>query len=73
MFNQWNINCFFDKKTSTAKRYNNICNHLYFTEIGIARSYYHKDGKDITANFSVKNGGITAIDSFIQRKKVVII
>lgn len=46
-----------------------ICNHLYFIETGIARSYYHKDGKDITAHFAIENGGITAIDSFIQRKK----
>jgi CRP-like cAMP-binding protein len=46
-----------------------ICNHLYFIETGIARSYYHKDGKDITAHFAVENGGVTAIDSFIQRKK----
>lgn len=46
-----------------------ICNHLYFIEKGIARSYYHKDGKDITAHFAIENGGITAIDSFIQRKK----
>jgi len=45
------------------------CNHLYFIESGIARSYYHKDGKDITAHFATENGTITAIDSFIQRKK----
>lgn len=47
----------------------NICNHLYFIEKGVARSYYHKEGKDITAHFAIENGGITAIDSFIQRKK----
>lgn len=47
----------------------NICKHLYFIETGIARSYYHKDGKDITAHFAVENGGVTAIDSFIQCKK----
>lgn len=46
-----------------------ICKHLYFIETGIARSFYHKDGKDITAHFALSNGGITAIDSFIQRKK----
>jgi CRP-like cAMP-binding protein len=46
-----------------------ICNHLYFIEKGIARSYYYKEGKDITAHFALENGGITAIDSFIQRKK----
>ncbi len=46
-----------------------ICSHLYLIESGIARSFYHKDGKDITAHFAVENGTITAIDSFIQRKK----
>jgi CRP-like cAMP-binding protein len=46
-----------------------ICNHLFLIEKGIARSYYYKDGKDITAHFSVENETITAIDSFIQRKR----
>ncbi|BDS12947.1 Crp/Fnr family transcriptional regulator [Aureispira anguillae] len=46
-----------------------ICNHLYIIEKGIARAYYYKDGKDITAHFAVENGSITAIDSFIQRKR----
>ena len=46
-----------------------ICDYLFLIEKGIARSYYHKDGKDITAHFSVENDTITAIDSFIQRKK----
>ncbi len=46
-----------------------ICNHLYLIQKGVARSFYYKDGKDITAHFAVENGTITAIDSFIQRKK----
>ena len=46
-----------------------VCNHLYLVERGVARTYYFKDGKDITAHFAVENGAITAIDSFIQRKK----
>jgi len=46
-----------------------VCNHLYLIEKGIARAFYYKDGKDITAHFAVENGTITAIDSFIQRKK----
>ena len=46
-----------------------VCNHLYLIEKGIARSFYYKDGKDITAHFAIENGTITAIDSFIQRKK----
>lgn len=46
-----------------------ICNHLFIIEKGIARTYYYKDGKDITAHFAVENGTITAIDSFMQRQR----
>ncbi len=46
-----------------------VCKHLFFIEKGIARAFYHKDGKDITAHFAVENTSITAIDSFIQRKR----
>lgn len=45
-----------------------ICNHLYLIEKGVIRSFYHKDGKDITAHFALDRDAITAIDSFIQRK-----
>ena len=45
-----------------------VCNHLYLVEKGVVRSYYHKDGKDITAHFAAEGEVITAIDSFIQRK-----
>lgn len=46
-----------------------ICNHVFFIQKGLARAFYHKDGQEITAHFAVENGFITAIDSFIQRKK----
>ncbi len=45
-----------------------VCDRLFVINKGIARAYYYKDGKDITAHFAVENGTITAIDSFIQRK-----
>ena len=57
----------FSKKDLLHKE-GTICNHLFLIEKGIARSFYYKDGKDITAHFAVENGTITAIDSFIQRK-----
>ena len=47
----------------------NVCHQIYFVQKGIARTYYYKDGKDITAHFAIENGTITAIDSFIQRKR----
>ena len=46
-----------------------VCDKLFFIHKGIARAYYHKDGKDITAHFALENETITAVDSFIQRKK----
>lgn len=46
-----------------------ICQYSYLIEKGIARAYYYKDGKDITAHFAFENESITAIDSFIQRKR----
>ena len=50
-------------------REDTVCSHLYWIEKGIVRSYYHKDGKDITAHFATEGEIITAIDSFIQRKR----
>jgi CRP-like cAMP-binding protein len=46
-----------------------ICNHFFILHKGLARAYYYKDAKDITAHFAIENTTITAIDSFIQRKK----
>lgn len=57
------------KKNEVLHAEGTICNHLFIVETGIARSFYFKDGKDITAHFAVEQGTITAIDSFIQRKK----
>jgi len=46
-----------------------ICDQFFILHKGLARAYYHKDAKDITAHFAIENTTITAIDSFIQRKK----
>ncbi|WP_196888481.1 Crp/Fnr family transcriptional regulator [Aureivirga sp. CE67] len=46
-----------------------VCDYLFLIQTGIARSFYYKDGKEITAHFAVENTSITAIDSFVQRKK----
>jgi CRP-like cAMP-binding protein len=47
----------------------NICNHFYIIISGIARVFYFKEDKDITCHFATEQESITAIDSFIQRKK----
>lgn len=46
-----------------------ICNDMYIIISGIARVFYYKEGKDITSHFASEQESITAIDSFIQRKK----
>lgn len=57
------------QKNHLLHKEHSVCNNLYLIENGIARSFYHKDGKDITAHFATEGGTITAIDSFIQRKR----
>ena len=42
-----------------------ICKHIYFVTSGAIRSFYLKDGKDITAHFAIDLGVISAADSFI--------
>lgn len=46
-----------------------VCNDLFIIQTGLARAFYHKDGQDITAHFAFEKTTITAIDSFIQRKR----
>lgn len=46
-----------------------ICNHFFMVESGLARVFYYKDDKQVTAHFAAENETFTAIDSFIQRKK----
>lgn len=57
------------KKGDILHREGTVCNDIYFVEKGILRTFYFKDGKDITAHFALENGTTTAIDSFIQRKR----
>ncbi|MCC4213058.1 Crp/Fnr family transcriptional regulator [Leeuwenhoekiella sp. Mr9] len=45
---------------------NKICSHTYFINSGLIRTYYLKDAKEITDNFSAENEWITSIYSFLQ-------
>ena len=47
---------------------NTICNYLYFVERGLTRTYYLKDGKDVTDWISDENSFACSIISFISRK-----
>ena len=42
-----------------------VCKHIYFVTRGVIRSFYLKDGKDVTAHFAIDFGVISAADSFI--------
>lgn len=57
------------KKGSIIHTSNTICKHFYLLTSGIARVFYFRDGKDITVHIAQEQESITAIDSFIQRKK----
>jgi CRP-like cAMP-binding protein len=45
-----------------------VCKHLYFIESGLTRTYYYKDGKDITDWLSAENTFAVSIISFITHK-----
>jgi len=45
-----------------------VCNFVYFIESGLTRTYYLKDGKDITDWISDENSFASSIISFITRK-----
>jgi len=46
---------------------NMVCSDLYFVEKGLTRTYYLKDGKDVTDWFSPENTFAVSIISFITR------
>lgn len=49
-------------------RQDTICNHLYFVNSGLVRTFYLKDGKDVTDWFSAENSFACSPVSFINRQ-----
>lgn len=45
-----------------------ICHHLYFIEKGLTRTWYIKNGKDVTDWISTENSIAVSIISFLQRQ-----
>jgi CRP-like cAMP-binding protein len=45
-----------------------ICNHLYFIKKGLTRTFYIKDGKDITDWLSLENTFATSVISLFTRR-----
>ncbi len=58
----------FTKKELILKE-GEVSNYIYFIESGFARSFYTKDGKDITAWFMAENDVIIFVASFFTRVK----
>ncbi|WP_075341053.1 Crp/Fnr family transcriptional regulator [Tenacibaculum agarivorans] len=57
------------KKGEKMHTANNICKHFFLITSGVARVFYFRDGKDVTVHIAQEQESITAIDSFVQRKK----
>ena len=47
---------------------NKISDKIYFVEKGIARTYYYKDGKDITYWIAIENDFVGSMSSFFMRR-----
>src|SRR5262245_2486850 len=45
-----------------------VCHYIYFVEQGLTRTWYIKDGKDITDWLSAENSFAVSIVSFITRQ-----
>ena len=54
-------------KGQVVLRPNSVCNHVYFVESGLLRTFYEKDGKDVTDWLSPENTFSCSILSFINR------
>jgi signal-transduction protein with cAMP-binding, CBS, and nucleotidyltransferase domain len=49
-------------------RQDSVCNFVYFIDSGLTRTFYLKDGKDVTDWISDENSFASSIISFISRK-----
>lgn len=49
-------------------RRNIVCDYLYFIEEGLTRTFYYKNGRDVTDWISTENSFAVSIVSFITRK-----
>lgn len=56
------------KKGDVLVRQDTVCNHLFFVEQGLTRTYYLKDGKEITDWLSPENTIACSIVSYISRR-----
>lgn len=55
------------KKKEILVEAGKICNQLYFVEKGVARTFYYKNGKEITYWLAAENDFVGAMGSFFSR------
>lgn len=56
------------KKKDFLLRESQVCNHIYFTQKGLLRSFWIKDGKEITSWFMKEGDVIISVNSFYTRQ-----
>jgi CRP-like cAMP-binding protein len=56
------------KKGTILLRNGQCCEHFYLLEKGLARVFYYKDGKDVTAWFADEKMIVSAIDSLFTNQ-----
>lgn len=55
------------KKKKLLEEEGKICNHLYFVEKGVARTFYYKNGKEVTYWLAAENDFVGSMASFFSR------
>lgn len=55
------------KKKELLQEQGKICNHLYFVEKGVARTFYYKDGREVTYWLAAENDFVGSMASFFSR------
>lgn len=56
------------EKGQTLLKENSICKYIYFVSEGLTRTYYYKDGKDVTDWLSIEGQFACSIVSFITQE-----
>jgi len=55
------------KRKTLLQNEGKVCDHIYFIEKGLARTFYYKDGKDVTYWIAAENDFVGAMGSFFSR------
>lgn len=56
------------KKGALLLEVGRVCQKVYIVKEGLLRSFYYKDGKDVTHWFAAESQALSALDSFFKRR-----